>query len=97
MYFLKYYSLKSKKNSRPIFNLALKFYKNGVYNKALNYFIISRNLSYDESETKRYINNCEFVKVYCNPVDFKFQNIGENINTHNGKNIFLIFQLMIRP
>ena len=39
MYFLKYYSIKSKKNSRPIFNLALKFYKNGVYNKALNYFI----------------------------------------------------------
>ena len=38
-YFLKYYSIKSKKNSRPIFNLyALKFYENGIYNKAFKIF-----------------------------------------------------------
>ena len=86
MYFLKYYSIKSKKNSLPIFNLALKFYKNGIYNKALKYFIISRNLSDDESDFKRYINNCEFaLKSIGNPVDFKFQNIGDNINTHNAE------------
>lgn len=86
MYFLKYYSLKSKKNSRPIFNLALKFYKNGIYNKALKYFIISRNLSDDESEFNRYINNCEFaLKSIANPVNFKFQNLGENVNTNNAE------------
>ena len=36
------------------------------------------------------------LKSIDNPVDFKFQNIGDNINTHNA-DIFLIFQLMVRP
>jgi len=85
-YFLKYYSMTSKKNSLPFFNLALRFYKNGIYNKALKYFIISRNLSDEESELKRYINNCEFaLESIANPVNFKFQNVGENINTRNAE------------
>ena len=41
-YFLKYYSIYSKKNDFAIFQLSQIFYTNGMYKKALKYLLISQ-------------------------------------------------------
>ncbi len=81
-YFLKYYSLQSKKNTSAIFQLSQIFYSNGMYNKALKYLLISKDLSETEDKYKRMINNCRFaIDAMENPVEFEYENMGENINT----------------
>jgi len=84
--FFKYYNISSEKSSFPIFQLAEVFYKEGIYLEALKYFNISANLDEEENKHSRYINNCRFA-LYAmeNPVEFEFENMGENINTENAE------------
>ena len=85
-YFLKYYSLHSKKNTSAIFQLSQIFYSNGMYNKALKYLLISKDLSQTENKYKRMINNCRFaIDAMENPVEFEYKNMGENINTEHSE------------
>jgi len=84
--FFKYYNISSEKSSFPIFQIAEVFYKEGIYLEALKYFNISANLDEEENKHSRYINNCRFA-LYAmeNPVEFEFENMGENINTENAE------------
>ena len=63
-YFLKYYSIYSKKNDFAIFQLSHIFYTNGMYKKALKYLLISQDLSEEEDKHKRLINNCKVFLYY---------------------------------
>ena len=81
-YFLKYYSIYSKKNDFAIFQLSQIFYNNGMYKKSLKYLLISKDLSEDEDKHKRLINNCRFaIDAMEKPVEFVYENMGGNINT----------------
>ena len=68
-YFLKYYSIHSKKNASAIFHLSQIFYKNGMYKRALKYLLISKDFSENEDKYKRLINNCRFaIEAMLKPV-----------------------------
>lgn len=85
-YFLKYYSIHSKKNDFAIFQLSQIFYTNGMYKKALKYLLISQDLSEEEDKHKRLINNCKFaIDALENPVEFVYENMGGNINTEHAE------------
>jgi outer membrane protein OmpA-like peptidoglycan-associated protein len=84
--FFKYYNINSQKSAFPIFQLAEVFYKEGIYLEALKYFNVSANLSEEEDKYSQYINNCRFaLDAIENPVEFKFENMGKNINTENAE------------
>ena len=79
---MKYYSIYSKKNASAIFQLSQIFYTNGMYKKALKYLLISNDLSENEDKYKRLINNCRFaIEAMEKPVEFEYENMGENINS----------------
>ena len=81
-YFLKYYSINSKKNASAIYQLSQIFYTNGMYKKALKYLLISKDFSENEDKYGRLINNCVFaIEAMEKPVEFEYENMGENINT----------------
>ena len=85
-YFLKYYSIYSKKNDFAIFQLSQIFYTNGMYKKALKYLLIFQDLSEEEDKHKRLINNCKFaIDAMENPVEFVYENMGGNINTEHAE------------
>ena len=81
-YFLKYYSIHSKKNASAIFHLSQIFYTNGMYKRALKYLLISKDFSENEDKYIRLINNCRFaIEAMLKPVEFEYKNMGKNINT----------------
>ena len=63
-----------------------------MYLEALKYFNISANLKArgntleinKEDQYSQYVNNCRFaIHAMEDSVEFKFENMGENINTEN--------------
>ena len=92
-YFL-FYNINSKKSASFIFQLARKFYEEGMYEKSIRYLYISESylnpsLSADDLYKQKhtyYINSCRFaIDAMENPVEFKFENMGEKINTENAE------------
>ena len=80
--FFNYYNKNSVSSSYPVFLLAEMFYKAGEYAIALRNFYLSATLSGEENKHKRYIDNCRFgIDSKENPVEFEFENMGENINS----------------
>ncbi|MBT5858745.1 MAG: hypothetical protein HOH88_02645, partial [Flavobacteriales bacterium] len=80
--FFNYYNKNSVSSSYPVFLLAEMFYKVGEYAMALRNFYLSATLSGEENKYKRYIDNCRFaIDSKENPVEFEFENMGENINS----------------
>ena len=80
--FFNYYNKNSVSSSYPVFLLAEMFYKVGEYAMALRNFYLSATLSGEENKHKRYIDNCRFaIDSKENPVEFEFENMGENINS----------------
>jgi len=79
--FLSAYPENEIESALPIFLMGEKYFKASYYEYALKFFIVSNNLS-TENKNKRHILNCQFsIDAIENPVKFKSENIGENINT----------------
>ncbi|MDC0249306.1 OmpA family protein [Flavobacteriales bacterium] len=85
-YLLKVYSETEPKDLKGIEQVAILYYTNGFYNKALLYFNNIFNKYKDQyklnANIERYINNCEFaIEALKNPIEFNPVNLGSNINS----------------
>ena len=90
--YFKYYNIDSPKRNGA-YQFALRCYEEGLYQKALNYFIIANLFITDihldslfSKELNHFVNNCKYaINAIENPVDFKYVNMGKNINTENAE------------
>ena len=88
--YFKFHSLdpQNKSNNNYVFYFAEKCFSEGLYEKALKYFELSKKYGLQMEDTQIlekiyfYISNCSFaIESMNNPVDFKYQNMGNKINS----------------